>query len=527
MVDLGLEVPMRDGVVLRGVRYSPAALPAPTILMLTPYGADRRHEDGKFFAARGFHFVCVDCRGRGDSGGEFDPFAGDGRDGHDIVQWIAAQPWSSGDVVMYGGSYCGFVQWAIAATQPPALRAIAPAASVYPGVDFPNPGTIFEAYVVQWLTLVNGHRMNDVLFKDGQMWRSIALDLVAQGRPFRDLDIAAVGCRLPVFQEWLDHPSYDSYWARLVPSAEQFAGITMPVLTVTGQYDDDQQGALRYYDQHIVTPGARHDLVIGPWDHSGTRTGERSFGGLTFPESCEVDLRALHADWYDWALGRGERPAFLTDRVVYFHEDTWVPSAGIPSGPQALTLYPSGKLLARNASEETQVVELAIDPRKDENRDIQPEETRFVSAIGSLSGLVHTSSPVGEVLDLAGRPWASLTLSSELPDFDVVTEIYLLRGEQAIWLGEAPLRARHRDSITTASPWPSTVEITVELSFPFVSLRTTVDDRFAVVVRPAHHRYQVNQQAGGDISRETSADAVAGVVRLVQHRSSVSLPLSL
>jgi putative CocE/NonD family hydrolase len=100
VLELGVEVPVRDGAVLRGLRWRAGRSPAPTVLVMTPYGADRYHADGRRFAALGFHLVALDVRGRGDSDGRFRPFERDGQDGHDAVEWLAGRPWSGGDVAV-------------------------------------------------------------------------------------------------------------------------------------------------------------------------------------------------------------------------------------------------------------------------------------------------------------------------------------------------------------------------------------------------------------------------------------------
>jgi len=51
-----------------------------------------------------------DVRGRCDSDGEWEPFANEGPDGYDTIEWIARQPWCTGKVGMMGGSYGGYVQ---------------------------------------------------------------------------------------------------------------------------------------------------------------------------------------------------------------------------------------------------------------------------------------------------------------------------------------------------------------------------------------------------------------------------------
>ena len=108
----GARVPMRDGVTLGATVYRPAGDdPTPAVFTLTPYIADSYHDRGTYFARHGYAFVLVDCRGRGNSGGTFRPMRGEGPDGHDIVEWLAAQPWCDGSVAMWGGSYAGFDQW--------------------------------------------------------------------------------------------------------------------------------------------------------------------------------------------------------------------------------------------------------------------------------------------------------------------------------------------------------------------------------------------------------------------------------
>jgi len=47
-------------------------------------------------------------------------------DAYDITEWLAAQPWSDGNIGMWGCSATGHSQWQAATTQPPHLKAIMP-----------------------------------------------------------------------------------------------------------------------------------------------------------------------------------------------------------------------------------------------------------------------------------------------------------------------------------------------------------------------------------------------------------------
>src|SRR5256885_13040591 len=68
----------------------------------------RSHARGAYFAAHGYVFALVDVRGRGNSGGDFEPFANEPRDGHDVVKWLAQQPFCDEKLACWGGSYPGF-----------------------------------------------------------------------------------------------------------------------------------------------------------------------------------------------------------------------------------------------------------------------------------------------------------------------------------------------------------------------------------------------------------------------------------
>jgi predicted acyl esterase len=72
----GVKIPLRDGIRLNATLYRPKdqSEPTPTIFTLTPYIGQTYHEQGVYFAARGYPFLTVDVRGRGDSEGVFQPF---------------------------------------------------------------------------------------------------------------------------------------------------------------------------------------------------------------------------------------------------------------------------------------------------------------------------------------------------------------------------------------------------------------------------------------------------------------------
>ena len=86
-----VRVPMRDGIELSADVTLPAELPAPAVMVLTPYGksSERAADIATAYANGGYVFVAADVRGRGDSdGGPFVPYRHDGKDGADGMQTV-------------------------------------------------------------------------------------------------------------------------------------------------------------------------------------------------------------------------------------------------------------------------------------------------------------------------------------------------------------------------------------------------------------------------------------------------------
>src|SRR5260370_37612084 len=99
------------------------------------------------------------------------------------------------------------------------------------------------------------------------------------------------------------------------PKTEQFKIILLPILTITGQYDGDEMGAMTFYRDHMANASpeaqAKHFLIIGPWDHPGTRTPTDEVGGVKLGPAALVDLNDLHRQSYDWTMKDDPKPQFL------------------------------------------------------------------------------------------------------------------------------------------------------------------------------------------------------------------------
>lgn len=155
------------------------------------------------------------------------------------------------------------------------------------------------------------------------------------------------GRKLSFMKMWLDHVGDEAFNLAAERKPAEFAQMRFPVLTATGFFDDDQPGALHYYRRFLQYAAPKEAanilLVIGPWDHLGTQHPQKTIEGLAIPDSAVLDMNELHADWYDWVLGRGPRPTLLRERVTYYmmgaNEWRYAHSLDDASSGESLALY--------------------------------------------------------------------------------------------------------------------------------------------------------------------------------------------
>lgn len=543
-----VKIPLRDGVKLSANVYTPRQQkePAPCIFTLTPYIAQSYHDRGVYFAAHGYPFLTVDVRGRGNSEGEFRPLIQEARDGHDVVEWLAQQPYCNGKVTMWGGSYAGYDQWVTAKEFPPHLATIVPVASPYAGTDFPTRANIASPYLMQWLTFTSGKASQANIFGDMAFWGAVNRQWFESGRPFKELD-TLLGNPSPIFQEWLAHPQLDDYWDSYNPTSEQYAKLSLPILTITGSYDGDQPGALEHYRQHMkhgnAEAKARHYLVIGPWDHAGTRTPQAEFGGLTFGPASLVDLPKLHLDWYAWTMQNGQKPEFLRKRVAYYvmDADKWryadtlegvtaeSRSYFLDSSGNAADVLASGSLATSPAKGKPD--QYVYDPRDlsiaEVERNLDPASLTDQRPVYTQQGkvLVYHTAPFERDTEISGFFKLSAWLAIDRPDTDFVVSVYEIRPDaSSILLTNDQQRARYRESerqaklITTREPLKYDFD-----SFTFTSRMVRKGSRLRLVVGPANSTYsQKNYNSGGDVSSETLSDARPVTVKLYHDRAHPS-----
>ena len=466
---LDVKVPMRDGVNLSADIYLPRARGRfPTVLMRTPYSnnTDAMIQKGRDLANRGYACVIQDCRGRWDSDGEYYPFHPDGDDGYDTQQWVGTQQWSNGKIGMAGGSYLGSVQWVSAPHRSEFLTCLVPrviCGDFFSGLVY--PGGAFQLNVLMtWGMRTNGRTAQSI---DYHNWTEA----------FRALPVAKMdelaGRDLPFWKDWVEHPTYDDYWAA-VNVEDKWDDIAVPALNMGGWFDLYSKQTFVNFNglrQHGRTLQARQSkAIIGPWPHglsASRRTGDIDFGADSL-----ADLDGLELRWFEyWLKGIDngivdEPPLRLfimgTNQWRYEHEwplertewQRWF----LHSGGGANSLLGDGALSVESPHLE-QPEQFVYDPRFP----VQtagganccsphivpwgPYDQRPVEARSDV--LCYTSAPLEADLEVTGPIKVVLYAATDAPDTDWTAKLVdVSPAGYAMNLCDGIIRARYRESFT-------------------------------------------------------------------------------
>jgi hypothetical protein len=552
----GVKIKLRDGFQLNATIYKPHEQkePLPVIFTLTPYISDTYHPRGMYFGDHGYVFAIVDVRGRGSSEGIFDPFMQEAKDGYDIVEWLAAQNYCNGKVTMWGGSYAGYDQWATAKELPPHLKTIVPVAAVAPGVDFPMFYNIGYPYTIQWLTFTNEKTGNDNLFDDSKFWISKFSERYNRDLPFTSLD-SLVGNPNKTFQKWTSHPLVDDYIKKMRPNSSQYAKMDIPILTITGCYDGDQPGALAHYTEFMQLASASaknsHYLIIGPWDHAGTRTPKKEVGGLIFGDSCLLDMNDLHRQWYNYTLKDSTKPAFLRNKVAYYvtNKDKWKYTASLEEiGKEKQIFYlnsandshsdvlhsaflQSGLPLTNIPCEyiydplEKSYGLLELKPSKDYLTD-----QAYAYYLGNR-GVIYHSAPFDKETEVSGFFELNAYIEADVKDIDVEADIYEIKADgSSVLLTNYTIRARYRDNLEIETLLkPGEINLFHFNRFTFISRVIEKGSRLRLILSSPNSIYiQKNYCSGGVIASETAKDSHKAHVKIYndsKHPSALYVPV--
>jgi hypothetical protein len=474
-------IPMRDGVELAADVYLPveSARPTPAIVQSTPYDKSNPTffiPEARFFQQQGYAFVIHDVRGRGKSEGEWRAWVNDGRDGYDVIEWVAAQAWCTGNVGTTGLSYMGWTQWAAAAERPPHLKCmVSTSAAGRWQQEIPYTWGVFQLYFGWWVYLVR-RRIAE--------FHGIALvdwDTVLRRLPLESI-ADVIG---PVGQTWrdmMDHDTLDEFW-RTLRFDDRYVHMDVPCLHVTGWFDlEDLLGAFHHYEGMAKNSPARNRqrLLVGPWSHLNSRFPHSSYAGIEFGAQAAVEMDQVHLRWFDHWLkgvdnGVSEEPPV---RLFETGANVWRDFAYWPLGEREELRYlrfdgREGHLSAEPPLQADPVRSYRYDPadpaptqidvRKYPLEDI-PLDQGPVEARSDV--VIYTSAELTEELVVSGWPHLELYAASDCNDTDwhvKLTDVYpdgrSLKVTQGCLRGSYWESLRHPSSLVPGEVYRFDVEL--------------------------------------------------------------------
>jgi uncharacterized protein len=471
--EMDVEMPMRDGVILRANVFRPDGEGGfPGLLMRTPYGKPQGGFDR--YVRAGYAVVAQDSRGRYASDGEFVPFTventGDAEDGFDSVEWLADRDFCNGKVGTMGASYNAWMQWELARLRPPHLVAMAAYSIPIELTEVDWPGGFKPGRRVKWwmttmapdLRRKKGVRGPQTPAEARQIWDEVEQGYWLGFMPWLELPRHLPEGLAEYAEDWLKHPGRRAWKFDAI-----HAQVEVPNLDFSGWYDHcgGTMAHLGLMQRNGATETARGQtrLVIGPWNHTGL--GSRQIGDIDFGEQAAIDIQGMILRWFDhWLKGLSNgidrEPAvryFVMGANEWRRTDTWPPAEQVE---QVFFLGSDGKgnggdgdgRLSWEESGGAVCDTYTYDPRDPVptlwTRELftVPADRRVLEYRGDI--LHYRTAPLEEEVEVVGYPEVVLFASSSARDTDFFARLVDEAPEgPALEIGYGMVRARHRNSL--------------------------------------------------------------------------------
>ncbi len=497
-------IPMPDGVRLAADLFVPEGGKPnerfPVLLEYLPYrkteSRSRNHAVYSYFVRRGYVVARVDIRGTGNSEGrliahEYTDQEND--DGEVVIDWLSKQPFSNGNVGMFGISWGGFNSIHLAMRNPPALKAII-------AVDATDD--LFQDDV---------HYMDGIMHVDS--WEmSQDLDNARPGAPDYQIDEAYFANRFdaePWMLTYKRKQRYGPFWKRTA-LIERYDSIRVPSFLIGGWYDGYRDSVPRMLE-HLEAPVK---AMIGPWSHY-----------LPHDASPKPQMEWRHeaVRWYDyWLKGRNtgilDEPRFAVfvrrwhppGPVLEEVDGRWRWEAGWPiERIRERTLYPQPNHgLAAGAPERA------------------THQLRYVPSAGVEAGgpvmwwgdaahdqrptdafsLVYDGAPLDEEVEILGFPRAILRVSASAPHANWFARLSDVAPDGTVTqVTGAGFNGAHRESSTDPKPIEPGEPFDLDIEMHFTSwvfpkghrIRLSVNNAQWPMLWPTPHPMTTELRLGG------------------------------
>ena len=589
-IEQKIMVEMRDGKRLATDVYRPKGVErAPIIFSRTPYQFNpyvdgeettRTYERAYEAVSRGFAYVVQNERGRYFSEGEWDILGVPLTDGYDAIEWMSTQPWSNGNVGLYGCSSTAEWQMAVIGLGHPAIKAAVPmgyGAGVGRVGEFMEQGNWYRGGANQmlftsWLyqvqhdplapKLAEGLSQEDLLrlqrFYDmAPEYPDISSTELLSTLPLVDIIRAGQGPE-GVYEEMIKRKPNDPAWFEGGLYHDDMP-YEVPTFWFTSWYDVSIAPNLALFNhvrESAETDEARENqfLWIAPTLHcaytrakQNTIVGERSVGDARY------DYDGLIYGFFDKWL-KEEEPSALIDtlaRVTYYTMGSnewqtttaWPPPGAelvdyfLDSDGSANTLYGNGRLVSKVPGEDTPDSYLydPMNPVKSYGGNVcctgdavegGSFDQRVMEARNDI--LVYTSEPFAEDTEVTGFVESTLYLSSDAKDTDLTLKLIVVEEDGSAYnLDETIQRVRYREGYDKEVFMETGEVYRVDLTPLATSNLFRAGQRLRIEVSSSNFpRFDRNLNTGGDNVTETEGVVARNVIHhSAEYPSVVRVPV--
>jgi uncharacterized protein len=483
-----LYLTMRDGVRIAIDVHMPEReenAKLPTLLSMTRYQrssiTQRRNPDEdqqlaliKILNDHGYVQVTVDARGSGASFGsrsgelsqtEIDDYG-------EVLNWIAAQPWSNGRVGAHGGSYGGDTAELTASLGHPAITAIAPLFTDFDSYeDSVFPGGVFHStFGVQWCMLNNA--LDGIVGADQVVKQFTGMsdeEYLAEfpganpvdgpdgkrllEEAIREHQANADGIEYMTRIESKDDAVLDARFDQMPNSRRaQLEASNVPYFVLAGWQDAGTSSGtlarLSAFKNH-------QEVHIGAWSHGAAFNADPFALSTDAPELGQEKIIAMMIEFFDRFVKGTEQPMPGLKKLSYYTmgEATWHHREGLPETTAKRLYFAANHSLEHNPPNDSS----GSDQYK-VNFDLGTGETsRWHTQIrGSAVTYfnqheadehrwVYTSAPLEQALRVTGVPRLNLEIRSSTPDGTIIAYLEDVAPDGEVrMIGEGLLRLVHR-----------------------------------------------------------------------------------
>lgn len=494
-INYHVQIPARDGVLLSANLWLPQPRSPgerfPAILEMIPYRKDdwryiTDHQRMGYLAQRGYVCCRLDVRGTGSSlGVAYDEYtAAEIQDGYDVVEWLASQAWSNGNVGMWGISWGGFSAIQVAMLQPPHLKAIVP---MYASDDRYSDdvhyigGCMVVSEFAQYAASQIG--MNAMPPSPNHFpanWQTLWRERLEATPPW--------------VLTWLHNQCDNDYW-RHGSLAVDYGRVQCAIFHIAGWHDGYVDCALRMHERC----SAPRKTLIGPWVH-------------TPPDAAEpgpnIDWLHEMVRFFDHWLKGVDNNVMAEPTMVAFRREYTQPGAFVENlngewlgieGNSPISPSPNLQLFLHNSHLSTHAVTQPTTlpyPHRPTlgthaslcwgggagpnglGRDLRPDEALSLS---------FSSDPLSEDVDLFGFPEVLLYLQCDAPVAHVVVRLTDVAPDgTSAQVSAGVLNLSHRHDHRNPQPIDANEVMAIRLKLRAACYRFAAGHRIRVTIASAY-----------------------------------------